>query len=215
MKWLSVWNENNAETVSLHKIKKDGVTAFNEPLRMDGWAMRSDFSDDINWRRGLFSCSQPLPPISPPLTGSPGVKRWTSSLRRSSSPLHSHHPLIPPFSSSSSPASHHRSLLSSHTHPLSRRRLIDEATFDNGIRNRGVCLVIRYYQSCLITAEEDLRQTDGFRGAADRAADNEARRRCALIYLAELIHPSQVLKFSELPQITRTSCCQGDSCASS
>lgn len=122
------------------------------------------------------------------------------------------HPLIPPFSST--PASHHRSLLSSHTHPLSRRRLIDEATFDNGIRNRGVCLVIRYYQSCLITAEEDLRQTDGFRGAADRAADNEAPRRCALIYLAELIHPSHVLKFSELPQITRTSCCQGDSCAS-
>lgn len=185
---------------------------------MDGWTMRSDFSDNINWWRGLFSCSRPLPPITPALTGSSGVKggppHYGAPLLTCtpSTPRSTHHPLIPPFSST--PASHHRSLLSSHTHPLSRRRLIDEATFDNGIRNRGVCLVIRYYQSCLITAEEDLRQTDGFRGAADRAADNEAPWRCALIYLAELIHPSHVLKFSELPQITRTSCCQGDSCAS-
>lgn len=48
-------------------------------------------------------------------------------------PLSTHHPFIPPCSFT--PASHHRSFLSSHTHPLSCCRLMDESTFDNGIRN--------------------------------------------------------------------------------
>lgn len=49
-----------------------------------------------------------------------------------------------------------------HIHiPLSHCLLIDGATFDNGIRNWGVCLVIRCYQTCLITVEEDPGQRDG------------------------------------------------------
>ena len=114
----------------------------------------------------LLSGTPPSECISYQVTRS---KRWATSLRPHTprlflpAPQSTHHPIIPPISSA--PASHHRSLLSSHTHPLSRCRLIDEATFDNGIRNRGVYLVIRYYQSCLITAEEDPRQTDGFLGA--------------------------------------------------
>lgn len=49
---------------------------------------------------------------------------------------------------------------------------------------------------------------------ADMAKDNEALQWRALIYLAELIHPSHVLKFRELPQITWTYHCQGDICTS-
>lgn len=49
---------------------------------------------------------------------------------------------------------------------------------------------------------------------ADMAQDNEALQWRALIYLAELIHPSHVLKFRELPQITWTYPCQGDICTS-
>lgn len=102
------------------------------------------------------------------------------------------------------PTSHQRSFLSSHTRtriPPSHSRLIDEATFDNGIRNWGVCLVIRYYQCCLITAGEDPRQADGFFCAQIWPSDNEALHQCALIYLAELIHPSQMPKFRELLHI--------------
>lgn len=112
------------------------------------------------------------------------------SLLRSSCPTFSPHP-----------TSHQRSFLSSHTRthiPPSHSRLIDEATFDNGIRNWGVCLVIRYYQYCLITAGEDPRQADGFLCVQIWPSDNEALHQCALIYLAELIHPSQMPKFREL-----------------
>lgn len=124
----------------------------------------SDSSDRINWLRGLFFCSLQRPLMRPSFTGSTGVKGGPPlPACAPDTPQPTHRPFIPPFSSA--PASYHRSFLSSHTHPLSHRRLIDEATFDNGIRNWGVCLVIRYYQSCLITAEEDPRQTDGFLGA--------------------------------------------------
>lgn len=126
------------------------------------------------------------PLIRPSLTRSAGVKGRLphySEILSTSSCLPPRHPLNPPIipPSSSTPASYQRSFLSSHTYPLSQCRLIDEATFDNGIRNWGVCLVIRYYQSCLITAEEDPGQTDRVPLCIDMATDNEPLQQCTLI----------------------------------
>lgn len=174
----------------------------------------------LKWPGRLFHWFQShLPPRRPYHLWSTGGKRWATSLPPHILlflPVRPHNipQTIPPCFSS--PVSHHWSCLSSHTSPpfSSHGLLIDEATFDNGIRNRGVCLVIRYYQSCLITAEEDLRHTDKFLWAQIWSADNEALQRCALIYLAELIHPSHVSKFRGLTQITWTSYRQDDTCMS-
>lgn len=127
---------------------------------MNSTQIRSYSSECVNILRGLFFCSLPRLLRHHLLTGWIGVKRWATSLQACTPLPACHPPIIPPFLSTT--ASHHWSFLSSHTHPQSHCCLIDEATFDNGIRNWGVCLVIRYYQSCLITTEEDPRQTDGF-----------------------------------------------------
>lgn len=147
---------------------KNALTTLSGSLWMDGCKIRNNLSDYVNWLIGCSSalCHAPSPPIRPPLTGSSEVKGGPlhySHRLHASSCLHSQHPTSHP----SQPLQPLITDLSCHhTHiPLSHCRLIDEATFDNGIRNRGVCLVIRYYQTCLITAEEDPRQTDGFHSA--------------------------------------------------
>lgn len=127
---------------------------------MNSTQIRSYSSECVNILRGLFFCPLPRLLRHHLLTGRMGVKRWATSLQACTLRLFlpATHPSSHPFS----PLQLLITDLSFHTHPQSHCCLIDEATFDNGIRNWGVCLVIRYYQSCLITTEEDPRQTDGF-----------------------------------------------------
>lgn len=135
---------------------KNALTTSSESLWMDACKMRNNLSDHVNW---LMGCSPALchapTPIRPPLTGSSEVKSGLlhySHTLHASSCLHSQHPSShpsPPLQPLITDLSCH------HTHiPLSHCRLIDEAAFDNSIRNRGVYLVIRYYQTCLITARK-------------------------------------------------------------
>lgn len=122
---------------------------------VDGWKMSSNLSDYVN---GLMGYSPLSTQIRLPLTWSLEVKggsRQYSPRYLVSSCLHTHHPNLL-----------HPSSLSSPIFPvITYISACRTAVWLMGplliMASGGVCLVIRCYQTCLTTAQEDPGQTDG------------------------------------------------------
>lgn len=132
-------------------------------------------------------------------------KRWSTSLQPRT--LRLFLPAVPaPLNLAFIPSSHPSPplrplitglVLSSRTHRLSRGRLIDEATFDNGIRNRGVsALSLDTIGAALLQQSETPGGRTGSSGRRCGPKITQLHQQWTLIHLLELIHPSCVAKFS-------------------